>query len=58
MGGSASGERFGGQVPEVAVRDRAPERSLSVIGERGAEGPDRQIECMGVEDPSIAEPPI
>jgi hypothetical protein len=48
------GERFGGQVPQIVVRGRAAERSLSVIGERAAEDTGREMGCMGVEDPSIS----
>ena len=43
MSASEFGEVFGGQVPRIVGRVRAPERSLFVIGERGAEGPGREI---------------
>jgi peptide/nickel transport system permease protein len=39
-------------VVQVVVRDRAPERSLFDTGERGAEGPGRQMGRMGAVDPS------
>src|SRR5207302_1702559 len=36
-------ERFGGQVPQMVVRRRAPEQAHSSMRERGAEKPGRQI---------------
>ncbi len=52
---SEFGEVFGGQVPQVVVGRRGPERAHSSMGERGPQKPGRQMGCMGVEDPSNLE---
>src|SRR5215470_16657738 len=46
------GERFGGQVPQIVGLRRGPQRAHSSMGERGPEEQGREMECMGVEDPT------
>jgi hypothetical protein len=46
-------ERLGVQVPQIVVRLRAAERSLSDMGERAAEDPGREMGCLGAKDPAI-----
>src|SRR5205807_7875583 len=47
-----AGEEFVVQVLQVVGRGRAPERSLSPIGERGAEDPGREMACLGAKAPA------
>ncbi len=46
------GEAFGGQVPQLVVRRRGPERAYPLVGERGPQKQGREMGCMGAEGPS------
>jgi len=54
MSDAESGERFGGQVPQIVGLRRGPERAHSWMGERGPQKQRREMGCMGVKDPLIS----
>src|SRR5215469_11638933 len=46
------GEASGGQVPQIVVLRRGPERAYPLVGERGPQKQGREMGCMGAVGPS------